>query len=168
LLAWHVGALRSWEIPCDEPKALANGRVVFDDPEPRIDFSSWMKASAKRVLLIGQTFDGVVFGFFANCPLSGEGGGRDPALKSAIFVLEHPTGEQRKWQAQVPDYDVMLSEEGLELGAGLYFDPNGQLYTGPAPEFGMTEVDASFVTLKPPNDDGWPWAQIIHWELWSV
>jgi hypothetical protein len=44
-------------------------------------------------------------------------GGRDPALKSAIFVLEHPTGEQREWQVRVPNYDVMLSEEALKIGA---------------------------------------------------
>jgi hypothetical protein len=96
LLAWHVRVLRSWEIPCDEPKALTNGRVVWADPGPRIDFGSWMKAVAQRVLFLGQTLDGVVLGFFANCPLSGEDEGEDQALKSAIFVLEHPTGEQRK------------------------------------------------------------------------
>jgi hypothetical protein len=104
LLAWHLRALRSWEIPCEGPKALAHGQVVWADPEPRIDLCSWLMASAKPVLVLAQTVpDGVVFGFFANCPLSGEGRGRDPALKSAIFVLEHPTGEQRKWQVQVPN-----------------------------------------------------------------
>jgi hypothetical protein len=169
LLAWQFRVLRSWEIPCDEPKALASGRVLWADPEPRIDFRSWMKVSAKRVLFLAQTGDGVVFGFFANCPLSGEDGGRDPALKSAILVLEHPTGEQRKWQVQVPSYDVMLREEGLGPGgAGFGINTGGYLFMGRAPEFGMTEVDASFINLKRPNDDGWPWAEILHWELWSV
>jgi hypothetical protein len=168
LLAWHVVLLRSWEIPCDEPRAFANGRVVWADPEPRIDLCSWMKASAKRVLFLTQTLDGVVFGFFANCPLSGEVAAEDPALKSAIFVLEHPTGEQRKWQVQVPNYDVILSEEGLELGAGLCIDTDGCLDICPAPEFGMTEVDSSFITLRPADDDGWSSIQILRWELWSV
>jgi hypothetical protein len=72
LLAWHVRVLRSWEIPCDEPNALTNGRVVWADPEPRIDSCSWMRASAEGMLFLGQTLDGVVFGFFANCPPSGK------------------------------------------------------------------------------------------------
>jgi hypothetical protein len=169
LLAWHLCTLRDWQITCDGAKALANGRVVWADPEPRIDFCSWMKASAKRVLFLAQTrSDGVVFGFFANCPLSGEGGGRDPALKSAIFVLEHPTGEQRKWQVQVPNYDVILNGQDALLGAGLYIAASGWMSMGPAPEFGMTEVDASFITPRPAVDHGWSWAQIVHWELWSV
>jgi hypothetical protein len=82
------------------------------------------KALHERSLLLAQLQGGVVLGIFANCPLS-DPVASDPALKSAIFVLEHPTGEQRKWQAQVPNYDVMLNEEGLELGAGLCVDTSG-------------------------------------------
>jgi hypothetical protein len=169
LLAWHVRVLRSWEIPCDEPKALANGRVVFADPKPRIDFRSWMKASAKRVLFLAQTLDGVVFGFFANSPISAAVGERDPALKSAVFVLEHPTGEQRKWQLRNPDYRIDVTKEALWFGTGLLVHAVGVVvFTRPAPEFGMTEVDANFVSLRPADNDGQSVALIDRWELWSV
>jgi hypothetical protein len=141
---------------------------VWVDPEPRIDFCSWIKASAKRVLVLGQTLDGVVFGFFVNCPLSGDLGLEDTALESAIFILEHPTGEQRKWQVQDPSYDVMLSKDGLDLGAGLCINTSGWLCIGHAPEFGMTEEDASLISLKPADDDGRSCAVIVRWELWSV
>jgi hypothetical protein len=171
LLAWHVRSLRSWEIPCDGPKALANGRVMWANPKPRIDSCSWMKASAKRALFLAQTLEGVVVGFFANCPLSGDAVVEDPALKSAIVVFEHPTGEQRKWQVQVPNYHVMLSEGGLELGgrgAGLCIAASGYLSTCPAPQFGVTEADASFITPRPADNHGWSWTEIRRWELWSV
>jgi hypothetical protein len=170
LLAWHVRALRSWDIPCDAPEALASGRVEKADPGPRIDFSSMTKTPAGRVLFIGQAgqYDGIVFGFFANCPLAGAVRGRDPALKSVIFVLEHPTGEQRKWQLRDPDYDITMREGCLWYGDGFCVHPFGFLRSGPAPEFGMTEVEASFVTLKPADSDGWSLAQTDRWELWSV
>jgi hypothetical protein len=62
----------------------------------------------------------------------------------------------------------MLSEGILVLGAGLCTDSGGWLYIGPAPEFGMTEVEASFITLRPADDHGRSWTQILYWELWSV
>jgi hypothetical protein len=168
LLAWHVRAVRSWDIPCDEPKAMANGRVVWTDLAPRIDIASWADVPAERVLFLAQTLDGVVFGFFANCPLSGAVQGWDPALKSAIFVLEHPTDEQRKWQLQNRYYGVAVSEGVMCFGTGLLVDAVGFLHSGRSPEFGMTEVDASCLSLEPAGDDGWSSAQIGRWELWSV
>jgi hypothetical protein len=168
LLAWHVGALRSWDIPCDEPKALANGRVVWTDLAPRIDIASWAEVPAQRVMFLAQTLDGVVFGFFANCPLSGAVQGRDPALMSAIFVLEHPTDEQRKWQLQNPNYDVAVSSWSLRFGRGMEIHRVGAVLTKPAPEFGMAWTDAIFVSLQPAGDGGWSSAQIGRWELWSV
>jgi hypothetical protein len=168
LLAWHLCALRDWDIPCGDPEALAFGRVEWADPEPRVDISLLTMASASRVLFLGQTQDGVVFGFFANCPLSGDVRQMDPALQSAIFVLEHPTGEQRKWQHRDPNHVVGEVQGFLLFGEGFWVNAGGFLLSGPAPDFGMTEVDASFITLRPPNDHGWSWAQILHWELWSV
>jgi hypothetical protein len=50
------------------------------------------KALAQRVLSLAQIRGGVVFGFFANCPPPGAVRVDDPALESAIFLLEHPTG----------------------------------------------------------------------------
>jgi hypothetical protein len=126
------------------------------------------KVPASHVLFLGQTHDGVVFGFHANCPLSGDVRRRDPALKSAIFVLEHPTGEQRKWQLQDANYDVSLSEEFLDVGVGFSVDSLGWLYCGQAPEFGMMEEDASFISVRPAGHEEWLLAQIDRWELWSV
>jgi hypothetical protein len=126
-------------------------------------------APPKRVLFLAQTVDGVVFGFFANCPLSGEGGGRDPALKSALFVLDHPTFEQRKWQLQNPNYRARaFADKCVCFGTGLMVTANGGLMIAPAPEFGMTEVDASFVSLRPASKDGRSFGRIVRWELWSV
>jgi hypothetical protein len=102
LLAWHFHALRRWGIPFDKPKALAGGQAEWADPAPRIDLSSLKRVRAKRMLFLGQTLGGEVFGAFANRPLSRHVRGRDPALTSAIFVLEHPTGEQRRWHCAEP------------------------------------------------------------------
>jgi hypothetical protein len=168
LLAWHVRALRGWDIPCDAPEALANEQVVWAATAPRIDFSLLTKEPAKRVLLVGQTLNGVVFGFFANNPLVGAIRRRDPALKSTIFVLEHPTEEQRKWQLQDPNYDVLVNERWLRFGAGFCVDAVGCLHIGRAPEFGMTELDASFICLKPTGQSEWSHTEVICWELWSV
>jgi hypothetical protein len=168
LLAWHVGALRHWDIPCDEPEALASGRFTWANLEAQGDLSSFARATAKRVLFLAQLQGGVVLGFFANCPVSVDGGGRDPALKSAIFVLEHPTGEQRKWRLQNPNYPSRVDETFVWFGTGLFVYAVGGLLMRSAPEFGITEVDASFVSLKPAGDGGWFFARIDRWELWSV
>jgi hypothetical protein len=168
LLAWQLGALRSWDIPCDAPKALAHGEVDWGEAAPRIDFSSLAKALAKRVLFLTQTQGGVVFGFFANCPLSGAVRGSDPAPNSAIFVLEHPTGEQRRWQLQEPNCEITVNEEFLWFGAGLLVHAVGCLFNGRAPEFGMTEVDAGFVSLKWAWHEGRFMSRILRWEVWSV
>jgi hypothetical protein len=89
-------------------------------------------------------------------------------LKSAIFVLEHPTGEQRKWQLQNQDYPAIVDKECVYFGTGLEIYGAGWLFTRPAPEFGMTEGDASFITQDQPDDHGLSLTQIIRWELWSV
>jgi hypothetical protein len=44
----------------------------------------------------------------------------------------------------------------------------GWLYTRPAPDFGMLEADASFITQMSTCRDGWFMSQILRWELWSV
>jgi hypothetical protein len=90
----------------------------------------------------------VVFVFFANCPLSGAVRRRDPTLQSAIFVLEHATGEQRKWQLQDPNYCVAVWNEYMAFGTGLSVCDLGYLWSRSAPEFGMTDADASFISLK--------------------
>jgi hypothetical protein len=168
LLAWHLRVLRSWDIPCDAPEALANGQVEWTNPAPRIDLALMTKMPVERALLLAQAWGGVVFGAFANCPLCRGVPGRDPEMKSAIFVLEHPTGEQRKWHLQNGNYEVMASEDDLWFGTGFCIDNAGFLHSGRAPEFGMTEVDASFICLEGADDDGWAATQIDHWELWSV
>jgi hypothetical protein len=167
LLGWHVGVLRSWDIPCDELAALGNGRIEWIWSGPRKDFSSLVSSPVERVLFLAQTFDGVAFGFFANGPLSGPVG-RDPALKSVIFVLEHPTGEQRKWQLQNPLYGVTMGEEYLLFATGLWIESCGLLLGGCAPQFGMTEVDASFITMMPPGQGGFSSARMSRWEVWSL
>jgi hypothetical protein len=167
-LAWHVRELRDWDIPCDEPKSLASGGTLWGGSLPGSDFSSLMRAPPERVLFLGQTPEGVVFGGFANCRLSRVVRVEDPSLRSAIFVLEHPTGRQRKWQLRNPSYDATVDEECMWLGVGLLICAVGGLLIGSAPEFGMTEVDASFVSLKPCASDGWSLAGIDRWELWSV
>jgi hypothetical protein len=167
-LAWHLRALGSWDIPCDEPEAIANGRVEWGDPAPRMDVSSFTKSHAKRVLFVGQKPGGVVFGAFANCPLARGVRGRDPDLRSAICVLEHPTGEQRKWQLQNPNCIITVSERFVWFGAGFCVDAFGYLHCGLAAEFGMTEADTGFVSLKPVGNDGWSLTPILRWELWSV
>jgi hypothetical protein len=168
LLAWHIRTLRSWNVSCDEPKALASGRVDWADPAPRIDLASMTTTPAKRVLFLAQAVGGVVVGAFANCPLSRDVRGRDPALRSAVFVLEHPAGEQRKWQLQDADYEVTVSREDLSFGAGFGVDVFGYLDIGSAREFDMTEVDASFICLRLADKHGWCYTQIICWELLSV
>jgi hypothetical protein len=105
LLAWHVRALRSWDIPCDAPEALVSGRIESAGPAPGVDLLAMIKGSAQRVLFLGQAgqADGVVFGLFANCPLSGDARGRDPALKSAFLALEHPHGGAAEVAAARPE-----------------------------------------------------------------
>jgi hypothetical protein len=49
LLAGHVSSLPSWEIPCDEPNAMATGRAAWADSTSRIDISSWAEMPADRV-----------------------------------------------------------------------------------------------------------------------
>jgi hypothetical protein len=168
LLAWHIRELRGWGISCAEPEALASGVVEWVDLGQRIDLASMTKAPVKRVLFLGQTLDGVVFGFFANCPLSGAVRGRDPTLKSAIFVLEHPTGGQRKWQLQSPNCEIDASDEFLQFGTGLSLHSGGTLCIECAPEFGMTQEDASFISLEPAGDDGLSISVVRRWELWGV
>jgi hypothetical protein len=92
--------------------ALANGHVDWGEPAPRIEFASLTRAIAP-VLLVAQVEGGVVVGFLAKCPLLGAVRGRDPALKSAIFVLEHPTREQRKWQLQSPICEAAVNDRFL-------------------------------------------------------
>jgi hypothetical protein len=47
-------------------------------------------------------------------------------------------------------------------------DP-GVLLLRSAPEFGMMEVDARFISLKPADlGDGWSGVAIDGWEVWSV
>jgi hypothetical protein len=166
LLAWHVGVLRDWDIPCDEPKALASRGVIWAESGPADDFSSLTKSLHKRVLFLAQLQGGVMLGLFANLPLVGRFG-RDRALKSAIFVLEHPTGEQRKWQLQKPSYRVRLDGKRVYFGKGLSVYAAGGVWIRSAPEFGMRE-DASFISLKPADGGGWSFACIDRWELWSV
>jgi hypothetical protein len=85
-----------------------------------------------------------------------------------VFVFEHPAGEQRTWQLQNADYEVTVSGEDLSFGAGFGVDVFGYLDVGPAREFEMTEVDASFICLRRTDKHGWCYTQIICWELWSV
>jgi hypothetical protein len=85
-----------------------------------------------------------------------------------LFVLEHPTGERRKWGLQDADYELTVSGDDLSFGAGFSVDVFGYLDIGPAPEFKMTEVDASFICLRLAGKHGWCYTQIISWELWSV
>jgi hypothetical protein len=170
LLVWHVRRLRRWGIPCDKPEALASEGIEWGDPEPRIDLASLTKDSADggRVLFLGQTQAGVVVGAFANRPLSRDVQEGDPALKSAIFVLEHPAGEQRKWQATDPTHAVPVGEKFFWFASGLCVGALGYLYARAAPEFRITAVDASFITMKQGGKDGWSMTQILRWELWSV
>jgi hypothetical protein len=167
LFAWHVGTLRSWVVPCDRPEADASGLFEWADPTPRIDLVSLTRVLAKRVLFLGQTQSGVLFGFFAYCEPSSFLWRSDPDLKSSIFVLEHPTGEQRKWRVRIP-CAFGLNEEFLWFGPGFGVDASGHLHCGPTPEFGMTEGDVSFLCLDRPIRDGWSRTQVDRWELWVV
>jgi hypothetical protein len=134
LLAWNLRVLLRWDIPCDAPQAAASGVVVSPDPAPRIDLSSLSKTPAERVWFLGLTLEGVVFGLFAHCPLSGDiRQRRDPALKSAMIVLEHPTSEQRKWQLQDPNCEVTVNEGPLGFGVGFCVNAAGYLCIGPHP-----------------------------------
>jgi hypothetical protein len=168
LLAWHIRALRSWDLPCDEPEALAGGRIEWADPGPRIDLASWATTPATRVLFLVQTLAGAVVGVFANCPLSAGFGRRDPALKSAIFVLEHPTGKQQKWQLRDPNCAIVVTERFLRIGPGFSVDALAYLSCHRAPEFEMTDVDAGFISLRSTRRNGWSIDQILRWELWGV
>jgi hypothetical protein len=119
-------------------------------------------------LLLGQALGEIVFGAFANCPLARDVGGGDPALKSSVFILEHPTGEQRKWQLQNANYEVTVREGFWWFGTGFCVGAFGDMGSRCAPEFGRTEDDARFICLDPIDEHGWASTQIISWELWSV
>jgi hypothetical protein len=69
---------------------------------------------------------------------------------------------------QDPNCEVAVSEEFMRFGTGLVVGAVEYLFTRPAPEFGMTEEDASFVSLKPADGGGWSFACLDRWELWSV
>jgi hypothetical protein len=97
-------------------------------------------ATPNGVLLLGQGQGGVVFGAFANCPLIHGVSGKGRTLNSTIFVLEHPTGEQRKWELRNIYYTIRLNERFLWFGTGLGVSAIGFLHTGSAPEFGRTEA----------------------------
>jgi hypothetical protein len=109
---------------------------------------------AEHVLFLGQTLEGVVFGSFANSSLSGDVQRSGPALRSAIFVVEHPTGGQRNWQPQDANYAITVCKKDLWVGTGFCVDASGFVLAGRAPEFGMGEVDASFITLRPAMNGG--------------
>jgi hypothetical protein len=167
MFAWHVGTLRSWIALCDRPEAFASGRIEWADPAPRSDLASLSRVLTKRVLFLGQTQSGVVFGFFAYREPSSFLWRNDPDWKSSIFVLEHPTGEQRRWRIRTPGA-VGLNEMYLWFGSGFGVDACGHLQCGPTPEFGMTEGDVSFLCLDRPIRDGWSYTQVDRWELWVV
>jgi hypothetical protein len=121
-------------------------------------------------VFLGQTEqqDGVVFGLFANCPLLGGVRRVDPDVQSAVFVLEHPTEEQRKWQLQNPNYDLTVRGAFLWFRADFCVHVAGFMHARDAPESGMSTVYTRFMSLKPPGPSGWSLAQIERWELWRV
>jgi hypothetical protein len=84
-------------------------------------------------------------------------------LKSAIFVFEHPTGEQRKWQLQNPNCEIDVNDEFLWFGEGLLIGTDWK-----RADFGMTELDAGFISLQPAGNDGWSAARMLRMEPWGV
>jgi hypothetical protein len=117
-----------------------------------LDVDVLVTAAMGRVLALFQTLPGV----FVSVGRAGDG-------PSSIFVLEHPTREQRIWQHPFPAF-FAGREGGLSLGRGVSVTPRGWLVIDGRAS--MKGKDASFIAAE---GSAYPFrVQVQRWEVWEL
>jgi hypothetical protein len=169
-LAWHVATLRGWGVAIEKPELKAMSDVNWGAPTPRIDLSELLKVE-RRLLLLLQTSEGVLCGAFANCEISWGPWVSDSDLKTCFFVLEHPTGQQRKWQLQIAQLAFRLDPPrrggGVRVGSDVLLSDEGYLCCRAGRGLLLTGDDTLLVCVQD-TVPGREETQVTRWEAWEL
>jgi hypothetical protein len=182
LLAWHLTQLVEWQIPMKNPRLVAMGNHFGPDcgPRPELLVAGWLRSTAERILprwlfgrqrsvLLVETETGVICGGFADGVWVLEGDPADEEMSSTYFVLQHPSGETRKWTKTGADARSATAKTPCPFmcfGAGrLVIYTMGIIATSAGEE--LSEEDAVF--LRGGGQHGYATeARILRWEFWHV
>jgi hypothetical protein len=127
----------------------------------------WLFGRQQSVLLV-ETETGVVCGGFANSSWVLGGVPASDDMSSTYFVLQHPSGETRKWTKSGPDarYAEGGSKGFMCFGDGrLMISEGGWIGTEAGEE--LSEEDAVFICGGGQYGDAMV-AGITQWEFWRV
>jgi hypothetical protein len=180
-LAWHLAQLVEWKIPVKNPKFVARGNYLglHRGPSPELLVGGWFRSTAEMILprwlfggqqsvLLVETETGVVCGGFADSSWVLGGVPARDDMSSTYFVLQHPSGETRKWTKSGPD--ARYAEDGPK---GFMCFGDGRLVICEVGLMGaeagdeLSEEDAVFVCGG--GQEGHPtMARITQWEFWRV
>jgi hypothetical protein len=180
LLAWHLTQLVEWQIPVRNPKLVASGSYLgpHRGPPPAMLVSGWFRNIAERILprwlvgrqqsvLLVETATGVVCGGFADSAWVLEGVPANDRMSSTYFVLEHPSGETRKWTKTGPDARFATTRGSVPFMrfGGLAVGAMGVMMTLAGAE--LSEEDAVFICVggQAGRATG---ARILRWEFWHL
>jgi hypothetical protein len=165
-IAWHINRLSELGMPAVGPRLLGSGRVDWADVRPRIEFGPLRDVPG--LIAIFQTMDGVVLGAFTPCRNPGGAEVPDPTLKTTVFVLEHPSGEQRFWTIRDPANGFGLDPLCVSFGDAFAVTWSGYLLCAARPSMSFTAYDAQFMCAGGREQDGVWRAGITRWEFWGV
>jgi hypothetical protein len=164
--AWHVEILSGWGIPTVDARPLGSGRVEWAGPLHRIDLGPLKDAAG--LIMIFQTVSGVVTGVFTPCQNPGGDYVPDSTLTTAMFVLEHPSGEQRLWRSRGPLNAFVPDPTFVSFDDAVVVMSSGHLGCRARPSMGLTTEDARFVCSGGIERAGHCMAGVLRWEYWRV
>jgi hypothetical protein len=126
----------------------------------------WLVGRQQSVLLV-ETATGVVCGGLADSAWVLKGVPANDGLSSTYFVLEHPSGETRKWTVTGPNarYATARGPVPFMCFGGLILCAAGVIATLPGTE--LSEEDAVFIRGGG-QVGGAPGARIMRWEFWHL
>jgi hypothetical protein len=162
LLAWHLARLVGWQIPVRSPKLVASGGHLGPHRGP---FPEELVGPEQSLLLV-ETVTGVVCGGFADSAWVLDAPAKD-GLSSTYFVLEHPSGETRKWTKTGEDARYATAREPVPfIGfGGLIICARGVILASAGAE--LSEEDAVFI-CGGTQTRGAIMAEILRWEFWHL
>jgi hypothetical protein len=167
IVAWHIDKLTEWGIPTADPRLLDSGRILSSDPLRRIEFGL-LKDAAGLVTLV-QTVEGVVLGAFTPSLNRGDAAVSDPTLRTAVFVLEHPSGEQRVWRIRDPADAFRLTADVIGFGGAVLITYMGGVCCRARPSMSLTAEDARFMSAGGRFEQRFDWlTRALRWEFWDV
>jgi hypothetical protein len=181
LLAWHLAQLVEWQLPVKSPTLVATGsHLEFPrGPDPELLVGGLFRNTAEwllprwligrqQSLLLMETESGVVCGGFADSAWVLGRVRANERMSSTYFVLEHPSGETRKWTKT--GSNARFAAAGripfMCFGKGrlVVFEP-GYIRTSAGEE--LSEEDAVFICGGGQAGHA-TMAFIVRWEFWRT